>query len=307
MIPGFDPLNCPCSRCRAKAASRDNASSNVLHVILHSRIRLRVAHVCAVLSPRDGRRCAALDGEVSRCSRAGHLLSEEWGANVLGATIGEEPVCAGTIVAVACTETEMLGQRIRVLLVLVLSSSAACSGKTTHGPSADQEERDDAGSSAEEAPSEGAGADGEQEPDEGDCAEILLSPFCVHSCESPIQEVRKQCVDGKWRCPDGSFESSECPPGSCGSPYPYCCDIPAGQEAPAACRLQECLEETSSVEEERACLLQLEDASECLELDGLACDTELECADPGRCSPTCSCSRAGEDLGHQWSCVFPLC
>jgi len=133
-------------------------------------------------------------------------------------------------------------------------------------------------------------------------------PACVRDCATP-GFVRAVCVDGDWQCPDGGSHFDECPLDSCSRDNGECCDHATGHLSASACgadgKRVPCEGTATHIENKAACIPDSVNLTNCLELDGQACEAGLECSNSGGCRLHCSC--VAEDVGLVWFCTVPVC
>jgi len=175
----------------------------------------------------------------------------------------------------------------------------------------DQPERGVAGASAGSGSSAAAGAPSELTLGGGPATTGTCQdpqPWCLASCGGDEGEVGT-CVDGKWRCPEGSVDRDTCPTESCARHAVRCC-APNGEPAWPECGADGLFGECPSGFERttKACVPAGLDISSCHELEnGMACDSaDLVCNAPGCSGGKCSCQ--ADDAGKlSWTCSWNAC
>lgn len=81
--------------------------------------------------------------------------------------------------------------------------------------------RPDAGETGDGSTPVDARVAGDASSDAGSAGCTDYAPFCADFCGSDYAPESADCIDGRWVCPPGTVDSSDCPSGTCwGPPLP---------------------------------------------------------------------------------------
>lgn len=151
-----------------------------------------------------------------------------------------------------------------------------------------------------------------------DCGTIPFSERpapCVQNCSTdPALAAPPLCVNGRFVCPEGTFEAKTCPDAACARRFDWeCCDHATGTVEAMACSadgagLLPCAGGTEQRVSGDYCIPNGIDVATCKELDGQTCSQiGLECHQGKGCDDTFCICATFPDLETSWTCQTILC